>query len=127
MVKLKPSNVNAFSDTDNPEINKAYELGIVDGVGNGKFAPNNLTNREQVATMLHRAVRVINPKADFSTEGAEQFKDEKLISSWALESVKFMNKNDLMRGDNGFVDPKGTTTREQAVLLVLRTYEKYNK
>lgn len=121
------SNVNAFSDTTNPEIYKAYELGIVKGVGNGRFAPKDLTNREQVAAMMYRAVGAINPNADFSTEGAEKFSDEGLISSWALESVRFMNKNGLIKGSNGYVDPKGTTTREQAVLIVLRTYEKYNK
>jgi len=125
--EVKYLNANVFSDTVNPEILKAFELGIVNGVGNGKFAPKELTNREQVAAMMHRAVRVINPDADFSTEGAEKFLDEKQISSWALESVKFMNKNGLIKGSNGYVDPKGTTTREQAVLIVLRTYDKYNK
>lgn len=119
--------VSIFSDTSNPEILKAYGLGIVNGVGNGKFAPKTLTNREQVAAMMQRAVMAINPSADFSTAGAEKFADEKLISSWALEPVKFMNKNALLKGSNGYVDPKGTTTREQAVLIVLRTYEKYNK
>ena len=28
---------------------------------------------------------------------------------------------------DGRVDPKGTTTREQAVIMVVRTYEKYEK
>lgn len=121
------SDISAFSDTKNPEIYKAYELGIVNGVGNGRFAPKDLTNREQVASMMHRAVKAINPGADFNTTGAEKFADEKLISSWALESVKFMSKNALIKGSNGHVDPKGTTTREQAVLIVLRTYEKYSK
>ncbi len=117
--------LSAFSDTQNPEIYKAFELGIVNGVGDGKFAPKDLTNREQVAAMMHRAVKTINPQADFSTAGSEKFTDEQLISSWALESVKFMNKNGLIKGSNGIVDPKGTTTREQAVLIILRTYEKY--
>ncbi len=119
------SNTSAFTDTRNPQIYKAYELGIVNGIGNGKFAPNDLTNREQVAAMMLRAVKTINPNADFSTAGAEKFSDEKQISSWALESVKFMNKNGFIKGSNGFVNPKGTTTREQTVLIVVRTYEKY--
>ena len=117
--------MSAFTDTQNPEIFKAFELGIVSGVGNGKFAPKQLTNREQVAVMMHNAVKKIKPDADFSIDGVGNFKDEKLISSWALQSVKFMNKNGLIIGSNGNVDPKGTTTREQAVLIVVRTYEKY--
>lgn len=118
--------MSAFTDTKNPEIFKAYELGIVSGVGNGKFAPTQLTNREQVAVMMHNAVKKIKPDADFNIDGVGNFKDEKLISSWALQSVKFMNKNGLIIGSNGNVDPKGTTTREQAVLIVVRTYEKYS-
>jgi len=123
--EAKYSDLSAFSDTTNPEIYKAYELGIVNGIGNGKFAPKDLTNREQVATMMYRAVKAINPNADFSTAGAEKFLDESEISSWALEAVKFMNKNGLIKGSDGYMDPKGTTTREQAVLIIVRTYEKY--
>lgn len=118
-------NMNAFTDTVNPEIFKAYELGIVNGVGNKRFAPNDLTNREQVASMLFRAVKAVKPSADMSITGAESFGDEKEISSWALESVKFMSKNGFMRGSSGRIDPKGTTTREQAVLMIVRVYEKY--
>jgi hypothetical protein len=120
------TDLNSFVDTKNPEIYKAYNLGIVNGVGNSKFAPNDLTNREQVAAMMTRAVKAIKPTADFSTDGAESFKDESLISSWALDSIRFMNKNNLINGSDGYVNPKGTTTREQAVLIVVRTYEKFN-
>ena len=42
--------------------------------------------------MMHRAVKVLKPDVDFSIAGAEKFADENIISSWALESVKFMNK-----------------------------------
>ncbi|NLY42616.1 MAG: S-layer homology domain-containing protein [Clostridiaceae bacterium] len=119
------SDPSTFSDTKNPEIYKAYGLGIVKGVGNDKFAPNDLTNREQVAAMLYRAAKVIKPEADFSIDGAEKFKDDNLISSWAIEAVKFMNKNGLIKGSDGYVNPKGTTTREQAVLIIVRIYEKY--
>lgn len=117
--------MSAFTDTQNPEIYKAYELGIVNGVGNSKFAPKELTNREQVSAMMYRAVTAVKPNADLSIDGAENFSDEELISSWALQSVKFMNKNGFLKGSNGMVDPKGTTTREQAVLMVVRVYEKY--
>ncbi len=118
----------AFNDTKNPEIYKAFELGIVNGVGNNKFAPNELTNREQVAAMMNRAVKVVKPSADFSTNGIEKFTDEKQISPWALDPVKFMNKNGFIKGvGGGNIAPKGTTTREQAVIMVVRVYEKYGK
>lgn len=122
------NSMTAFTDTKNPEIFKAYELGIVSGIGENKFAPNELVNREQIAAMMHRTVKVIKPDTDFSISGAENFTDKNLISPWALESVKFMNKNSFMKGvGGGKIDPKGTTTREQAVSMVVRIYEYYNK
>jgi len=118
--------MSAFTDTTNPEIFKAYNHKIVNGVGNNKFAPNNLITREQMAAMVTNALRSVLPGADFSTAGVTPFADQQKISGWALESVKFANKNSIMRATAaGFIDPQGTTTREQAVIMILRTYQKY--
>lgn len=124
--KVVCSQTRVFSDTNNPEVYKAYQLGIVNGVGNNRFDPDALTNREQVATMIYRAIKVLLPRADFSIDGADSFSDEKVISQWAYEPVMFMNKNGLLKGNKGNVDPKGVTTSEQAVLMVVRTYEKFS-
>jgi hypothetical protein len=50
-----------------------------------------------------------------------------LISSWALESVLFRSKNGLMTNINGNFVPQGTTTREQAVVIAVRTIERYSR
>lgn len=123
-----PAALTTFVDTQNPEIFKAFNLKIVNGVNTEKklFAPKDLTNREQVAAMLYRAVAAIEPSTDFSTAGAEKFNDDHLISNWAMESVKFMSKNEFIKGSNGRFDPKGTCTREMAVLIAVRVYEKYS-
>lgn len=120
------TNLNVFTDTQNPEIVKAYELKIVNGVGNNKFAPNDPINREQMAAMLYRLVNAIAPDTDFLTTGAPTFADENEISGWALENVKFMSKHGFINGvgDNRFA-PKDTSTREQAVAVAVRVYEKY--
>lgn len=124
--KVVCDDTGVFSDTNNPQVYKAYKLGIVNGVGNNRFDPDALTNREQVAAMIHRAIKAMLPYADFSTDGADSFSDEKAISDWAYEPVMFMNKNGLLKGSKGKVEPKGVTTREQAVLMVVRTYEKFS-
>ncbi|HHV59445.1 MAG TPA: S-layer homology domain-containing protein [Clostridiaceae bacterium] len=133
-VKAEPVSPNPFTDTDNPEILKANKLGIIQGIGNNKFDPKSLTNREQVATMLGRAIRVMAPDVDFSIEGAPTFTDEEHISSWALEHVKFMSKLGIIKGADGKFMPKAvtpaeeamgyaTTTCEQAVIMSTRIYE----
>lgn len=77
--------------------------------------------------MTHRAVKAIKPDADFNTDGVTPYPDEGLVSGWALPSVLFMSKNGLMTNIKGNFEPKGTTTREQAVVIVVRTFEKYSK
>ena len=123
--RVVSDDAGGFSDTGNPQVYKAHQLGIVNGVGNNRFDPDALTNREQVAAMIYRAIKAMLPHADFSTDGADSFSDEEAISEWAYEPVMFMNKNGLLKGSNGKADPKGITTREQAVLMVVRTYEKF--
>ena len=51
-----PLNPNTFTDTQNPRILLAYEMAIVNGVGDGRLDPNGNATREQIAAMLGRAV-----------------------------------------------------------------------
>jgi len=124
--KAEAAPVNTFIDTTNAEILKAYKLGIVNGIGNNQFAPNQLINREQMAAMLNRAVAAIKPDADTSVNGAPTFDDEKEIAPYFVSNVKFMAKNGFITGiGNNKFSPKTTTTREQAVIVAVRVYETY--
>ncbi|NTV91436.1 MAG: hypothetical protein HGA22_13930, partial [Clostridiales bacterium] len=49
---------NPFNDTTNPQILKAYKLGITQGTSAITFSPKTLINREQCAAMLFRAIKV---------------------------------------------------------------------
>lgn len=123
--KTVNSNKNIFTDTKNPEILKAYELGIVKGISKNQFGPDSLTNREQVAAMVCRGIQITRNYVDFSVSTVESFKDENKISAYALTPIKFMSSNGLLKGSGGYVSPKETTTKEQAVLIVLRAYEQF--
>lgn len=126
--KASYTGTSAFTDTKNPEIFKAYALKIADGTNPAKklFSPGAITNREQVAAMLYRTIRAIKPNGDFSTGGAGKFSDEKSVSAWALDAVKFMSKNGFIQGSNGKFSPKGSCSRESAVIMALRIYKKYS-
>ncbi|MCL2368924.1 MAG: S-layer homology domain-containing protein, partial [Oscillospiraceae bacterium] len=45
-----------FDDTDDINVEKAAYIGVVNGVGDHRFAPDNQLTREQAATMLARLV-----------------------------------------------------------------------
>ncbi len=130
-----PASPNPFSDTTNSQILKAYALGITTGTSATTFSPKTLINREQCATMLFRAIKAIAPDADYSVAGVRDFPDQKNISSWAVEGIKYMSKLGIIKGDSaGNFMPKATTTaqtaagygmatREAAILMTVRTYE----
>ncbi|GAB1476329.1 hypothetical protein MASR2M70_11630 [Bacillota bacterium] len=130
---------NPFTDTSNPQILKAYQLGITKGISDTTFEPNTLINREQCAAMLYRAIRAIAPDGDYSVVGVNDFPDQKQISSWAVESTKYMSKIGIIKGDaGGNFMPKATSsarhaagygmaTREAAILMTVRAYDKISQ
>jgi len=137
--KTAEAAANPFTDTKNPRILMAYNLGITTGTSPTTFSPKVLINREQCATMLFRAIKAINPEGDYSIAGVKDFPDQKYISSWAVEATKYMSKIGIITGNNaGEFMPKATTTaqeaagygmatREQAIAMSFRSYEKFGK
>jgi len=117
----------SFSDTTNQEILKAANLGLVQGIGNGKYGPNQLVTREQMATILQRALQVMNPSEDFSNTAANPFGDDAAIKNWAKTGVYYCAKSGIVTGvGNNMYNPEGNATREMAVIVCTRAYEIYN-
>lgn len=132
----EPASPNPFTDTTNSQILKAFKLGITSGTSTTTFSPRVLINREQCAAMLFRAIKAIKPDGDYSITGVKDFPDQKYISTWAVDATKYMLKTGIITGDaQGNFMPKATTTaqqaagygmatREQAIALTVRTYDK---
>lgn len=118
----------SFTDTTNPEILKAANLGMVQGVGNNKYAPTQLVTREEMATILLRALKVIAPEEDFTPNLNQKFSDDVKVETWAREGVYFCFKTSIVTGvGNNMFDPDGDATREMAVIVCKRAYEYFNK
>lgn len=142
--KAQPVAENPFTDCDDPEVLKAYKLGVTNGTSKTTFSPDMVLDREQAATMLTRAYKVVtmdgwtletDSKFPLEYEKPPAFADDDLISSWAKDSVYFMAANNIIKGvsDNKFA-PRNTTsaeeatgyanaTREQALLIAARMVE----
>src|SRR6056297_3535321 len=123
---------NPFEDTNNTEIIKANQLGIVNGMTLTEFGPDLLITREQVAAMMMRAARKLDSLMDHHftqimwAGSPPEFADQEQISSWALDDIQVANALNIMKGvgDNK-IDPKGNTTIEQSILLILRVFNEY--
>ena len=126
--EIAPAAANTFTDCDETAALKAYAAGIVTGVGDNKFAPDTTTNREQIATMIARAIAYIEKETGktFTPAAAsiEKFSDKGTVSSWAVEGVGLLAANGIMNGtSNTTCSPKNPCTIEQSILLVYRFFK----
>lgn len=134
------SEENPFTDTENPEILKAYNLGITNGITETTFVPADNLTREQAATMLSRSyMKAFSLEALPQNSDYTAFADDDKISDWAKESVYYMAANGIINGvsEDTFA-PKYTTdeekesgygcaTREQALLIAVRICDAFAK
>ncbi len=115
-----------FNDTTNSNVLACAQLGIINGMGDGRFAPNDSITREQAATMLARAAAVLGIESNCETV---DFADEADISSFAKDAVTMVSAMENAEGKrvmqgvgNASFEPKGTYTREQSILTVYRLF-----
>lgn len=120
---------SAFTDVAPGEwytdaINWAAANRIVDGVGNGKFAPNDPITRAQMCTMIERylalykkAWKVTLPE----TGSVSVMVDENAIPAYALAAVKQCQRHGLVNGfEDGTFRPNDLSTRAQVAAVIYR-------
>lgn len=118
---------DTFTDCTEAAVLKAYAAGIVNGVGDGAFAPDQTTNREQIAAMLYRAVQYIEQNSgkglDVKSTDISKYTDNAQVSEWAKDAVGVLAANGVMKGTSDTtLSPQASCTVEQGVLLVYRLY-----
>lgn len=112
----------AFTDTQNPNVQKLVSAGIIYGYPDGTFRPKEMLTREMAAAILVRLTEAMKGEI---TVISHAFADAETISAWAKYDVEKAYQSGLMLGigDNLF-NPQGVYTREQSCATVLRAYEK---
>ncbi|MBQ2747538.1 MAG: S-layer homology domain-containing protein, partial [Firmicutes bacterium] len=104
-------------------VNWGYENGIVNGMGDGTFAPNDSITREQMAVMLCNYSRSIGFMLPQIKEGVT-FTDYNMISPWALDYVLTSAGAGIINGfDTGDFQPQGVATRAQAASVIYKMCE----
>jgi len=101
-----------------PYVQTAYEAGLIQGQGEGKYNPQGKITREEMAVMIARAYEYKGKEATLATDG---FTDEGEISSWAKEVARKMKAEGLIKGvgNNNFA-PKKDTLRSDAAVMMYR-------
>ncbi len=92
----------------------AEDLGIAQGMGEGKFAPNGTVTREQGMTFLYRYVVNVLGEEPAKAGSLSIFKDVDQVSGYAKEAMAWGVAMGLLEGyGDGTVGPKNPVTRAQ--------------
>lgn len=111
-----------FADVSDESVTKAWVLGIVNGVGDGKFMPDRSITRQEAARMLESAAFAMG-RFPAATGDAAAFTDSATIAAWARDSVGFVSGLGVMKGTSGgaFSPLKGYQ-RQMAYMTMNRLY-----
>lgn len=123
-IDISKYNTPKFTDVQgfySPYITWANEAGIVNGIGNGNFAPNQNITREQIALMISRYVsysKLTLPK----TGQKIKFIDDTNISTVAYDAVNELTTANIISGEkvaNGVAfNPRGNAKRGEAAKML---------
>lgn len=127
MNALRKENTEATTFKDQNEIGEwavnqiaqAVRAGIVSGYGDGRFRPNSVITRAEMAVMTAKALQLpLHQTID------TDFADNANIPQWAKAAVKKIHDLGVISGRGGslFV-PNDAATRAEAVTLLLRMLE----
>ncbi|OUQ55929.1 hypothetical protein B5E58_11510 [Tyzzerella sp. An114] len=93
--------------------------GIVSGIGNSEFAPNDNITREQLAVMVYQYAKLNGLNTEFSTGLIDSYSDNGEVSNWATEAMNFCIEKGIFTGKSSTeLAPKDTATRAELVTVM---------
>ncbi len=105
-------------------IEAAYTRGIIQGMDEKTFAPDERITREQMASIITRAYLMADGPLPYELEMS--YYDTFLISPWAYDSVKLATNLNLFTGDNmNLFRPTDYATRAEAAAVIYRTLKSF--
>ena len=97
----------------------AAQNGLVNGVNATTFAPDAEITRQEMMTMIARALKATGLNVTGSDD-LSGYADVNEVSGWALSSVRTLVASGIISGDNGKLNPTGTCTRSEAAAVFSR-------
>ncbi len=117
-----------FSDIDKnayyyEAIAIAKKLGITKGVGEGLYKPSEGITRQDMTTLILRAMDVTGREYDGSDISVIQgFADFSLIADYAVDSMAVLVEKGFIQGSKNRLNPLHNLTRAEAAVLLYRIY-----
>ena len=132
-LEKKTGRVNAaFTDVD-PNIYYYFTVGsgqaagLVAGVGNNRCNPLADVTREDMFTLIYRALKYAGMELLPGSSALARFRDRAAVDGYAEDAISALAENGLILGDqNGNVNPLANATRAEAAALLYRVYKFVN-
>ena len=119
---LSSDNTENFADVSESdyfakELAIARNCGIVNGIGDNKYAPRNTITRQDMMVIVYRAMRKLGVELESGEIGYGDFTS---VSDYAKEAVSALITAGLINGKNGLIAPNDYTTRAEVAVLIKR-------
>ena len=111
----------AASRWSSAAISAAKESGIVDGIGENMFAPEDNILRQDMAVIACRAAKLSG--AELDETATLSFDDKENIAEYARTSVAALNGAGIITGSDNMFYPNDCTTRAEAAVVIYRLLE----
>lgn len=120
---IKVQNKTPFSDTTDPDVAKAYAVGLVQG-SNGKFNPKDPLTREHFVAFMAQFLEAVDyPVSESDYADLSTFYDAPKISNWVKKDAQLAVGLGIIQGYTGHkLRLENAATAEQALVMFHRTY-----
>jgi hypothetical protein len=105
------------------DISTAYDAGLINGKGDGKFYPNERIQRKDMAVMIHNALKFADKVETVKNKDSvlSMFTDSSKIDEYAKGSVALCAEAGIIMGRNTKeFDPDENATRAEASAIIER-------
>jgi len=104
-------------------IDIAKQMGLVVGVGNNRFAPNQSITRQDMMTMLYNIMMAMGQiQPDIALTALGRFSDFADIADYARLPISSLALAGIISGDGSRINPRGYVTRAEAAVFIKNLY-----
>ncbi|MBQ8004043.1 MAG: S-layer homology domain-containing protein, partial [Oscillospiraceae bacterium] len=121
--KLESDNTENFADVSAndyfaAELAIARNTGIINGIGDNKYAPRNTITRQDMMVIVYRAMQSLNIGLGEKIE--PDYPDYSTVAPYARDAVSALISAGIVNGKSGRIAPMDYTTRAEVAVLIKR-------
>lgn len=106
-------------------LSAAKRLGISEGIGENKFAPNKEITRQEMVALLYKALNIMDQQpAGDNGKALSDFSDNSAVAAWAKDAMSVFVETGIIGGSNNRLTPEATTNRAEMAQILYNLLSK---